>query len=295
MPEVVLNLFPVQAKPKQLFLYRIIKMTPETSNRTTRFRLAAKIAQKATETQNPVFSVGDEIYAAKSIDPIYNEELDIEGTKVPFEIEIQQVEEIDLGNIEHGTETLVNRLVDWYYKEKIPNSFRIENVNYQGINIFARLENRLYKSSNININEGILRATRSFAGKPCLLLDIEYRKTWEQTLWESVKYYVKNVLNRDVYLPDSQTINAINEKFGRFQRRRGVEVQGKNQVGEYEVIEFDFTKNPDTPGTAGKRSQREYFSKVYGSELKIKDEKAAIGESQQPSRILSGERKLSRS
>jgi hypothetical protein len=276
MPEIILNLFPVQAKSKELLLYRIVKASPETSNRDTRFRLAAKIAKKATETQNPVFSVGDEIFAAKDIDTKYTQEIDIEGTKVPFEVEIQQIEAINLGSIEHGTETLVNRLVDWYYKEKIPDSFRIENANYQGINIFARLESRLHKISNININEGILRATRDFSGKPYLLLDIEYRKTWEQTLWESVKYYVQTVLNKDAYLPDSQTISAINEKFGHVGKKWGEQVQGKNKVGEYEVIEFDFTKNPNTPGTAGLKSQREYFESVYGSEFKIKDEKQPL-------------------
>jgi hypothetical protein len=274
--EVVLNLFPIEIKPKRLFVFRIIKTIPETSNRTTKFRLAANIAKKAAESENPVFSVGEGIYSLKEIGREFEDKIDIEGTEVPFVIDIDKVEEIDIGAVEHGEETLVNRLVDWYYKEKVPNSFRIENVNYKGINLFSRLEAILYRSFKININEGILRATRVFGGKTYLLLDVDYRVTWEQSLWESVKFLAKNVLNKDPYLPDAQTINALNERFGRVGKKPGVRVQGKNQVGEYEVIAFDFTKNPDTPDTAGTLSQREYFSKVYGSEIQIVDKKQPL-------------------
>ena len=276
MQEVILNLFPVKVKPQNLFLYEIGKTKPETRNRTVGFRLAAKIAKRAAETQNPVFSVGDRIYAAEKITTEYKEKLNIEGTDVPFEIKIEQKDKIDLTDIAQGIERLVNRLVDWYYKEKMPNSFRMENVNYQGRNIFARLESRLHKAFNINVNEGLLRATRIFGETPYLLLDIDYRVTWEQTLWDSVKAFVKHVLNRDIYLPDHRTIQAINEKFGRVGKKRGVLVQGKNQVGQYEVLEFDFTKNPNTPGTAGEKSQREYFFSVYGSASKIKDLKQPL-------------------
>jgi len=275
MQEVSLNLFSVKTKPQKLILYEIIKTTPETKNRNMRYSLAAKVAKRASK-DGPVFSVGNQIYASQEIPTKYNELLDIEEIKVPFEIEIEKKDELSLTDISHGTEMLVNKLVDWYHKEKIPNSFHMENVNYQGQNIFARLESILYKTYPINLNEGILRATRTFNGIPYLLLDIDYRKTWEQTLWDNVKYFVKYVLNENIYLPNIQTIQAVNEKFGRTGSKRGNFVQGKNQVGEYEVIEFDFSKTPDTPSTAGQKSQREYFSSVYGNEGKIKDEKQPL-------------------
>ena len=276
MQEVVFNLFPVKVKPQNLFLYEIRETKPESRNRTVRFRLAANIAKRVSKTQSPVFSVGELIYSVQKIASEHREELDIEGTNVPFEITIEQIDKVDLTDVTHGIERLVNRLVDWYYREKIPNSFHMENANYLGENIFARLESRLHKNFKINVNEGIMRATRTFAGVPYLLLDVDYRVTWEQSLWDSVKFFVKNVLNRDVYLPDHQTIQAINERFGRVGKKRGVRVQGKNQVGEYEVLEFDFTENPDTPGTAGEKSQRQYFSSVYGNALKIKDGKQPL-------------------
>ena len=276
MSEVILNIFPVETKPKRLNVYRITKTLPETRNRTTKFRLAANIAKGSADNENPVFSVGEEIFSLKEIRKKFSEKIDLEGTTVPFDIEVEKIEEIDVDNIEHGKEALVNRLVDWFYKENIPKSFRVENVNYEGVNLFSRLESRLYKTFKININQGILRATRIFAGKPYLLLDVDYRVTWEESLWESVKFFAKNTLNKDPYLPDVQTINAINERFGRNGKKPGVQVQGKNQVGEYEVLAFDFTKNPDTPNIVGQMSQREYFSKVYGNETQIKDDKQPL-------------------
>lgn len=275
MPEIILNLFQVQVKAQKLLVYGIQKTQPETLNRQIKYRLAAKIAKKAL-SEGPVFSVGDQIYASKSIVTEQQVELDIEGTKIPFVINLRQTEEIDLSDLNQGSETIVNRLVDWYYMEKIPASFRIENTNYQGINIFAQLENRLYKFSNININEGLLRATRTFGGLSYLLLDEEFRITWEQNLWDSVKMFAKNVLNKSASMPDEPTIRAIEQKFCRTQTRRGVEVQGKNQVGEYELVGLDYSKNPDTLGTAGEKSQREYFKRAYGSAVEIKDGKQPL-------------------
>jgi hypothetical protein len=275
MPEVILNLFQVQVKARKLLAYEIQTTQPETLNRQTKYRLAAKIAKKSL-SEGPVFSVSDQIYASKPIGSEQQVDLDIEGTKIPFAVNLRQTEEIDLSDLNRGPETIVNRLVDWYYMEKIPASFRIENTNYEGVNIFAQLENRLYKFSNININEGLLRATRTFGGLPYLLLDEEFRITWEQNLWDSIKLFAKNVLNKSASMPDAVTIRAIEEKFCRTQTKRGVEVQGKNQVGEYELVGLDYSKNPDTPGTAGEKSQNEYFKSVYGSAAEIKDVKQPL-------------------
>jgi len=277
MQEVFLNLFPIEVKAKRLLVYDILQTEPATLNRTMRFRLAANIAKHLSKTQPPVFSVGDKIYSPHEIPTQHQVDLDIEGTTISFNVTIKQSEEIDLARFPRGPERLTNKLVDWYCQEKIPNSFHKENVNYVGENIFAKLESRLYKRFKININEGIMRATRTFAGRLYLLLDVDYRRTWERSLWDSVKFFVKTKLNKDIYLPDQRTIQAINEKYGRAGGKRGVRVQGKNRIGEYEVIEFDYTKTPETPSTAAEgMSQEEYFSKVYGSSFTIKDKKQPL-------------------
>jgi len=277
MQEVFLNLFPIEVKPKRLLVYDMLKTEPKTLNRTVRFQLAANIAKQLSKVLPPVFSVGENIYSPHNIPLKHRIDLDIEGTTISFEVMIRERETIDLVGFQAGSERLTNKLVDWYYREKIPNCFHKENVNYIGENIFAKFESRLYSRFKINVNEGLMRATRTFVGRPYLLLDVDYRVTWEQSLWESVKFFVKKNLNKDVYLPDQKTINAINEKYGRTSKRRGVRVQGKNRIGEYEVIAFDYTKTPDTPGTAAEgMSQREYFSKVYGSSFKIKDKKQPL-------------------
>jgi len=276
MQEVSLNLFQMNVKPQKLLLYSIVETNPVTQNKTIRFRLAANIAKRLTKTGSPVFSAGELIFSIQEIRPEHQVNLDIEGMSVGFSVKIQQSELVDLANVPYGAERFPNKMVDWYCNEKIPNFFHMENVNYKGENIFAKLESRLHKAFHINVNEGIMRTTRTFAGIPYLLLDIDYRVTWEQSLWESVKFFVKDVLNRDVYLPDQRTIQAINEKFGRIRRKSGVRVQGKNRIGEYEVIEFDYAKNPDTPGTAGEKSQQEYFNSVYGSSVSIKDKKQPL-------------------
>lgn len=276
MQEVSLNLFQINVKPQKLLLYSIVETNPVTQNKTIRFRLAANVAKRLTKMGSPVFSAGELIFSVQEIPPEHQVNLDIEGMSVGFSVKITQSEVVDLANVPFGAERFPNKLVDWYCNEKIPNSFHMENVNYKGENIFAKLESRLHKAFNINVNEGIMRTTRTFAGIPYILLDIDYRITWEQSLWESVKFFVKNVLNHDVYLPDQRTIQAINEKFGRIGRKPGVRVQGKNRIGEYEVIEFDYTKNPDTPSTAGEKSQQEYFNSVYGSSVSIKDKKQPL-------------------
>jgi len=276
MQEVALNLFQVRPKQQDLFLHDIVETAPLTQNKTTRFRLAADIAKKLSRTGNPVFSAGDQIFSVQGIPLEHNIDLDIEGTKVGFVVKIKKTETVNLAHVSGGMERLCNKLVDWYCNEKIPNCFHMENVNYRGENIFAKLESNLHRAFNMNVNEGIMRATRAFSGNTYLLLDVDYRVTWEQNLWESVKFFVKTVVNGDFYLPDQRTIQAIDEKFGRLGRKPGARVQGKNQRGEYEVIEFDYTKNPGTLGTAGERSQEQYFSSVYGSSQEIKDKKQPL-------------------
>jgi hypothetical protein len=276
MQEVSLNLFQMSVKPKKLFLYEMVETNPVTQNKVTRFRLAANIAKRLTKTGTPVFSAGELIFSIQEIPQEHQVNLDIEGTTIVFSVKARQFEVVDLANVPYGVERFPNKLVDWYCNEEIPNSFHMENVNYRGENIFARLESRLHKAFNINVNEGIMRTTRTFAGIPYLLLDIDYRVTWERSLWEDAKSFVKDVLNRDVYLPDLRTIQAINERFGRVGKKPGVRVQGKNRTGEYEVIEFDYTKNPDAPGTAGEKSQQEYFNSVYGSSMSIKDKRQPL-------------------
>ncbi len=274
--EVSINLFQIEPKPKSLILHDIVETSPVTQNKTIKFRLAANIAKRLSKTGFPAFNAGDQIFSVQEIPLDHNVELEIEGMKVDFIVKIVQSETVDLTDVACGPERLSNKLIDWYCNEKIPNSFHMENVNYRGENIFAKLESRLYKAFNVNINEGIMRTTRAFAGVPFLLLDIDYRVTWEQSLWESVKFYAKNVLNRDVYLPDQRTIQAINEAFGRIGTKPGLRVQGKNRRGEYEIVEFDYEKNPDTPGTAGEKSQEQYFSSMYGTAVSIKDKKQPL-------------------
>ena len=274
MQEVFLNLFPVEVKPKKLLVYEIVKTEPETLNREVRFRLAAVIAKHISSSAGPVFSVGDRIYSLQEVPTVHCEKLDLEGTAVEFRVTVKKSEEVDLERIPEGPERLVNRLVDWYYKERVPGSFRMGNVNYRAENLFARFEARLYRSFRVNVNEGMRRATRIFGGRRYLLLDPDYRVTYERDLWEEVREYIKRVLNGDEYMPDQGIIRAINERYGRTAGRRGMRVQGKNRIGEYEIIEFDYTKNPDTPGTAGEMSQTEYFLKVYG--IRIKDRKQPL-------------------
>lgn len=271
MPEMIINLFLVKPRLQRILVYEITSTNPETRNRTAKYRLAANIAKHIPKEYTPIFSVGEFIYCTKEIPLEQSEEIDIEGTNVSFQVQLAKAEEIDLKNVPTGTERLVNKLVDWYHKENVQNSFHMENVNYKGENIFAKHETRLYAAFKMNINEGLLRATRNFAGKPYLLLDIDHRVTYEQSLWDDVKFFVKTKLNKDVYLPGRETIDAINERYGRVGAKRGVSVQGKNKVGQYEVIRFDYTKNPETLGTAGSMSQQEYFSKAYGSLFSIKD------------------------
>jgi hypothetical protein len=271
MPEIIINLFLVKPKSQKIWVYRLTSTKPETKNRDLKYRLAAKIAKHIPKEYAPIFSVGEFVYGMKEIPLEHSEEIDIEGTNVSFQVQLTKAEEIDLKNVPTGTERLVNKLVDWYHKENVQNSFHMENVNYKGENIFEKHEARLYAAFKININEGLLRATRNFAGKSYLLLDLDHRVTYEQSLWDEVKFFVKTKLNKDVYLPSRETIDAINERYGRVGAKRGVRVQGKNKVGQYEVIRFDYTKNPETPGTAGNMSQQEYFSKAYGSLFSIKD------------------------
>lgn len=271
MPEVIINLFSIEPRLEKILVYRIVSTNPETRNRASKYRLTANIAKHAPKEYAPIFSVGEFIYCTKEIPLEYFEEIDIEGTNVSFQVQLVKVEEIDLKNVPTGTERLVNRLVDWHYKENVPYSFHMENVNYEGENIFRKHEARLYATFKMNVNEGLLRATRNFAGRPYLLLDIDHRVTYEQSLWDDIKFFVRNKLNKDVYLPSQETIDAMNERYGRVGAKRGARVQGKNKVGQYEVIKFDYTKNPETPSTAGSMSQQEYFSKAYGSAFAIND------------------------
>jgi hypothetical protein len=269
--QVFVNAISVEPLVKNVLLYEIAETDPETRNRTTRFRLAANIARKLTRSDTPVFSVGDEIYALEKIQAEHEDELDIDGTAVKFHVTLAEPETIDLSSVEGGQERLMNKLVDWYFHAAVPNSFHMENVNYVGENIFARLENRLYSAFKINLNEGLLRATRKFGGSAYLLLDSDYRVTWEQSLWDDVKFFAKNNLNADISLPSDNTIRAINERYGRIGNKRGRYVQGKNRAGQYEIIEFDFTKNPLTPNLVNGMSLFDFFSKVYGEGDMIKD------------------------
>jgi len=265
--QVFINAYPLDIEARKVSLYEIVETTPETKNRIVKFRLAANIAKRLTKTESPVFSVGAEIYATQDIHESHEEELDIEGTKVKFQIKLERREDIDLKTLEQGPERLVNKLVDWYYIATVPNSFHMENVNYIVENIFAKLESRLHSAFKINVNEGLLRATRTFNGIIYLVIDPEYRVTWEQSLWDDVKFFAKSNLNADVYLPSAQTIRAINERYGRVGTKPGRRVQGKNKLGEYEIIEFDFTKNPMTPNIVDGMSQYDFFAKVHNTPI----------------------------
>jgi Piwi domain len=277
MPEqLFLNIFSVESVLTSALLYRIEQTEPETKNRTTKYRLAANIAKRVTKTDTPIFSVGDEIYATASIEKQHEEKIDLDGTPVTFLVTLSEPEQIDLSEVQQGPERLVNKLVDWYYHAILPNSFHMENANYVGENIFAKLEARLYAAFKINVNEGLLRATRRFSGRTYLLLDPDYRVTWEQSLWDDVKYFAKSNLNADVYLPSQNTISAINERYGRVGSKPGRFVLGRNKVGEYEVLEFDFSKTPLTPGIVNGMSQLEFFTRVHNQGDLIKDKKQPL-------------------
>jgi hypothetical protein len=277
MPEqLFVNIFSVEPILTSVLLYRIEQTEPETKNRTIKYRLAANIAKRVTKGDTPVFSVGDEIHATASIAKEHEEELDLDGTSVKFFVKLSEPEQINLSEVQQGPERLVNKLVDWYYHAIVPNSFHMENANYVAENIFAKLEARLYSAFKINVNEGLLRATRRFSGRTYLLLDPDYRVTWEQSLWDDVKYFAKNNLNADVYLPSQNTVRAINERYGRIERKPGRFVLGRNKVGEYEVLEFDFTKTPLTPGIVNGMSQVEFFTRVYNQGDLIKDKKQPL-------------------
>jgi hypothetical protein len=273
--DVYLNLVPIETLPQQLLVYSVYETEPETQTRSIKFKLAADIAKKISQKGSPTFSVGDQIYTTSPISSDYEQTLEIvAGTSVNFKIKLRESEKVNLKEISQGPERLANRIVDWYYRENVPNSFHMENVNYVGQNLFARLEAKYYNRYKINVNEGMLRATRVFSGKPYLILDPDYRVTWEETLWDNVRTFVQNVLNKNVYLPDANTIKAINDEFGRVGKKQGKHVQGKNNLGEYEVLEFDYTKNPETPGTAGTASQVEFFERIHG--MKISDRKQPL-------------------
>jgi hypothetical protein len=274
--ELFVNIFSVEPVLTSVLLYRIEQTEPETRNRTTKYRLAANIAKRVTKADTPVFSVGDEIYATDSVGKEQEDEIDLDGTPVKFRVTLSEPEQIDLSEVQQGTERLVNKLVDWYYHAILPNSFHMENSNYVGENIFAKLEARLYAAFKINVNEGLLRATRRFSGRTYLLLDPDYRVTWEQSLWDDVKYFAKNNLNADVYLPSQNTIRAINERYGRVGSKPGRFVLGRNKVGEYEVLEFDFSKTPLTPGIVNGMSQLEFFTRVYNQGDLIKDKQQPL-------------------
>lgn len=285
--QVFLNLFLVELLQKKVYQYKISETTPETRNREVRFKIAANIAKKLSKDGAPVFSIGEDIYAVEKIptsqtDPatgletalLYKDSQNISGTSLEFSVKLFESETINLDMLNEGPERLINRLVDWYYRENIADSFHMENANYIGQNLFRRLEEKYYKKYKVNVNEGMTRATRMFGGKSYLLLDSDYRVTWEQSLWDNIKWYVQNTLNKNVYMADANTIRAINEHFGRTKNKPGRFVQGKNNVGEYEVLGFDFSKNPQTPGTAGNASQAEFFENAYG--LKIQDMKQPL-------------------
>lgn len=274
--EVFINAFQIHTKPSQIAQFGLIDTKPETSNRVVRFRIAANVAKQLTKSGVPTFSVGPDLFSTKPIEGLYSTDIDLEGTSVHFETGLEMIEKIQLSTIEQGSERLVNKLVDWYFGEKVPKSFHMENANFVGENLFAKLESRLYAAFKVNVNEGLLRATRLIGNNDYLLLDPEYRVTWEQSLWDEVKAYAKNNLNADVYLPSAHTVSRINEKYGKVGDKRGVWVQGRNKVGEYEVIEFDFTKNPLTPDTVNGMSQLDFFSKVYNRADLIKDKQQPL-------------------
>lgn len=278
MVEVYLNLFPLTVKSSALFAYEIEDTEPQTRNRKVRFRLAANVAKKLSKNKGAVFSIGDRIYAGVPVeDRQYEDTIDIDGTSVSFTIHLSPSDEMsNIGSVEQTTERLLNKLVDWFCHELNDSYFHYRGANYLGQNIFARMQLPLYKVHKININEGILRATRVFGGKLYLLLDNDYRVTWEQSLWEEVKLYTRSVLNKDLFLVEESTIKALNERFGKHNGKGGVRLVGKHRIGEYKLVGFDFGKNPDTPGTAGGLSQREYFSKVYGSANRIQDAKQPL-------------------
>lgn len=270
---VFLNLFQVKEYSAALLQYQFESVQPITLNRQTKFRLAAEVARKLLREGDLAFSVGDSIYSTTELGHTgpFRQELDINGTTIAFETNLELVEKESELNAEKLSR-LTNKLIDWYYTENVQPSFRMENVNYTGFNLFAKLQANLYRSYKININEGTLRATRTFDNAPYILLDTVYRVTWEDNLWEAVKAYVKVDLNTDFTLPSATTVRNINERFGRFDNKRGAKVQGKNKVGQYEVLEFDFSKNPTTPGTSSdSMSQLEYFRKRYGESTEITD------------------------
>src|SRR6266571_3642411 len=206
-----LNAFEVKTRRNSVTLFEISGTNPETTSRTVRFRIAAKVAKEITNKGTPAFSVGSEIYSTGPIEGPISAELDLEGTQVRFEVKLVPREVIDLSAVEQGPERLVNRLVDWYHSESIPKSFRMENVNYVGENLFAKLEFKLYQAFKINVNEGLLRATRTFNGTTYLILDVDYRVTREQSLWDEMKMFAKNILNSDIYMPSEHTVRAVNE------------------------------------------------------------------------------------
>lgn len=287
MEKVSLNLIPLEIKENPVKVLEMEKINPETQNRKVRYRLAANIAKRQNKSNSPVFSVGDLIFTINDIPNEVEEELDIEGTNVRFTVKLTPTKRDDFSNLAQAPERLVNSLVDWYYKERIPKSFVIGRGNYVGENLFSKLQSRLYPNFKMNINEGIVRATRRIGGAHYLLIDTDYRVTWDENLWSEIQDYAKVVLNRDIHMPDASTVKQINEKFGRVGRKHGRRVEGKNEVGKYEIIEFDFEKTPETPGTIEridpnnpqnkqKMSQYEYFQKSYGDSLKISDKKQPL-------------------
>ncbi len=278
--KVRLNLFPFRVTTKEVNVYRISGTHPRTQNKEVKFRLAALVAKELSKkTKLPVFSVGEQIYCHKKLeDKQFMIEIEIEGTTIPFKVELSEDPEMkNILELPEGPLRLTNSLVDWYFANRIPNSFKVRSSNYIGKNIFEEFQKWLYKKFKVSVNEGLLRASRIYSSRMYLLLDVDFRVVWEKSLWDEVKSFVQNKLNQNAYLPDESTLRAINEKFGRTPNKRGVIVEGKNRTGLYEVLEFDYTKNPTTPGTAGNgMSQEEYFVKVYGSAFRIKDKKQPL-------------------
>lgn len=287
MEQVCLNVIPVEIKSSTVKVLEMVQITPETHNRNVKYRLAATVAKRLNKLASPVFGVGDLLFAIGNVPEEVEEELDIEGTNVRFKVKLTPTDRLEFASLSQAPERLVNNLIDWYCRERVPNGFHIGNCNYVGENLFAKHQSRLYNNYKININEGVTRTTRKLAGSHYILIDTDYRVTWEQTLWDSIKHYAKINLNRDIYMPDNSTVTAINQKFGRVGRKSGIRVQGKNDVGQYEVIEFDFEKTPETsgtiekvdphnPGNVQRMSQLEYFQKAYGNTTFITDKKQPL-------------------
>ncbi len=94
------NAFEVKLRRNSVTLFEISETDPETTSRTVRFRIAAKVAKELTYKGTPSFSVGSEIFSTGPIEGPISTELDLEGTQVRFGVKLVQKENIDLSAVE---------------------------------------------------------------------------------------------------------------------------------------------------------------------------------------------------